>query len=64
MSAYAIVNKDGLVDNVILWDAKKDPDYDYGKDNGFQAIIINEGVIVGPGFTYTGGEFVAPVLAE
>ena len=61
MSSYAIVNKDGLVTNAILWDPSDQPDYDYGKAEGNQAILIEEGVAAGPGFTYRDGKFYQPV---
>lgn len=60
MSGYAIVNKDGLVINAIVWDPKDQPDFDYGKADGNQAILIEEGIQTGPGFTYKDGKFYQP----
>ncbi|WP_147196068.1 tail fiber assembly protein [Pantoea sp. CCBC3-3-1] len=62
MGAYAIVNKDGQVINAIAWDRQDQPDFDYGKADGNQAILIEEGVAAGPGFTYADGKFLAPAL--
>ncbi len=60
MSSYAIVNKDGLVINAILWDPEDQPDYDYGKGDGNQAVLITDDATAGPGYTYVDGKFSAP----
>lgn len=52
---YALVNSLGLVENVILLD----PDSDWEATSNL-SLVIAEGTIVGPGWSYLDGEFIAP----
>lgn len=63
MSRVAIINK-GVVTNTIVWDREAEPDYDYGKDSGTEAIDLNDDSSVGIGWLYANGEFSAPPLSE
>lgn len=53
---YALVNGSGLVTNVIEWDG----DTPYTPAPGLTAVQVPAGQGVGPGWTYTGGQFHAP----
>lgn len=54
---YALVS-DGVVANVILWDADAQPDVQFGAE--VLAVQLPDGSRVGPGWTYAGGVFGEP----
>jgi hypothetical protein len=54
MPRYAIVDSEGLVTNVAIWDGQSD----WAPGDG--AILIPDGVPCGPGYTYDGSAFIAP----
>jgi len=53
---WALVDADGLVVNAIVWDGQTD----YTPADGLTVVAIPDGVGVGPGWTYTGSEWIAP----
>jgi len=53
---YALINADGLVVNAIVWDGETE----YTAPDGLTVVAIPDGVGGGPGWTYTGGDWVAP----
>lgn len=57
MSDYALI-KDGLVDNIVVWDGKGDLFSDY------QVVELNDGTIAAPGWSYDGKSFAAPAEPE
>jgi len=60
---YALV-QDGLVLNVIRWDQDDQPDFDYGKDSGVEAIESTSDNPAAPGYLYSDGVFSAPPLTD
>jgi major membrane immunogen (membrane-anchored lipoprotein) len=64
MNSYAIIDKNGLVINTILWDAEDQPDYDYGISSGNKPIKLQDGDIVNAGYTYNDGNFSAPAPTQ
>tara|TARA_R110000803_G_scaffold203520_2_gene269127 strand:+ start:244 stop:438 length:195 start_codon:yes stop_codon:yes gene_type:complete len=60
MEQYAVINQDGLVINVVMWDGVTQWPVDH------DVIKLPTGSLVGGGFTYDPDldEFVAPVVEE
>ncbi|MGD9424020.1 tail fiber assembly protein [Pantoea sp. NSTU24] len=63
IKTYALV-KDGVVINTILWDNEDQPDFDYGKSSGVEAVEVAEGTAVDIGYLYSKGKLSAPPLTE
>lgn len=63
IKTYALV-KDGIVINTILWDNEDQPDFDYGKSSGVEAVEVAEGTAVDIGYLYSKGKLAAPPLTE
>lgn len=63
IKTYALI-KDGVVINTILWDIEDQPDYDYGKDSGVEAVEVVKGNAVDIGYLYSKGKLSAPPLTE
>lgn len=63
IKTYALV-KDGVVINTILWDSKDQPDFDYGKDSGVEAVEVADGTAVDIGYLYSKGKLSAPPLTD
>lgn len=63
IKTYALV-KDGIVINTILWDNEDQPDFDYGKSSGVEAVEVAEGTAVDIGYLYSKGKLSAPPLTE
>jgi hypothetical protein len=53
---YALVDVDGLVVNVIVWDGETD----YIPDDGLTAVPVPDDVVAGPGWTFDGTDWIAP----
>ncbi|HGK7376581.1 TPA: tail fiber assembly protein [Enterobacter asburiae] len=56
MKEFAVI-KDGLVDNIILWDGE---DNAFAKDIDGELIAIPESIQVGIGWSYEGEKFTSP----
>ncbi|BCP71360.1 TPA: tail fiber assembly protein [Escherichia coli] len=56
MKEFAVI-KDGLVDNIILWDGE---DNAFAKDIDGELIAIPENIQVGIGWSYEGEKFTSP----
>lgn len=63
IKTYALV-KEGVVINTILWDNEDQPDFDYGKGSGVEAVEVTEGTAVDIGYLYSKGKLSAPPLTE
>lgn len=57
MSTYALINKDGVVENTVLWDG-------VGKLFKEYTVINIDGVNCGIGWIYDSGEFTYPFKDE
>lgn len=63
IKSYALV-KDGVVINTILWDSEDQPDFDYGKSSGVEAVEVEDGIAVDIGYLYSEGKLSAPPLTD
>jgi len=57
---WALVDADGLVTGVIVWDGE----VDYTPADGLAVVAIPDGVGGGPGWTYDGTNWTAPPPVE
>ena len=57
---YALVDADGLVVNVIVWDGETE----YTAPDGLTVVAVPDGVGGGPDWTYDGTNWVAPPVED
>jgi len=57
---YALINADGLVVNAIVWDGQTE----YSAADGLTVVAVPDGVGAGPGWTYDGSDWIAPLPSE
>jgi len=63
IKTYALI-KEGVVINTILWDNEDQPDFDYGKSSGVEAVEVANGTAVDIGYLYSKGKLLAPPLTD
>ncbi|MGE4892688.1 hypothetical protein AB8890_22000 [Yersinia enterocolitica] len=57
MASYALI-KNGVVENVIIWDGKG------GMFSDYQVVELGEDTVAGPGWAYDGKIFTAPAIVQ